>query len=406
MSIMINACVVGLGKRGFDLLKCVLLKNKDLNIVAVCDVYEDRIEKALEQVKEAGQNAKGFTDYKEALKTENLNAVYVFTDWASHTDIAIHAMKKGIAVASEVGCEYSLENCYELVRVQEETSTPYMLVENCCWGESELLITSMARKNLFGTIVHCSGSYSHDLRNEVAYGHETRHYRFDNYQRRCCDNYPTHDLGPIAKLLDINRGNRILTVSSFASKAAGLEEYIKDREDATEEMKNTTFNQGDIITTVLTCQNGETILLRLDTTLPRSYGRDFTVRGTKGMYTQDPNLIFFDGDEENIDTVQFLKDNIDNAAKYKEHLPDFWKNVTPEAREAGHDGMDWFAYKAFSDALIKGDEMTIDVYDAATWMAVSVLSEISISQGGAPQAMPDFTKGKWIKRPSKDVCKL
>lgn len=403
---MINACVVGLGKRGFDLLKCVLLKNKDLNIVAVCDVYEDRIEKALEQVKEAGQNAKGFTDYKEALKTENLNAVYVFTDWASHTDIAIHAMKKGIAVASEVGCEYSLENCYELVRVQEETSTPYMLVENCCWGESELLITSMARKNLFGTIVHCSGSYSHDLRNEVAYGHETRHYRFDNYQRRCCDNYPTHDLGPIAKLLDINRGNRILTVSSFASKAAGLEEYIKDREDATEEMKNTTFNQGDIITTVLTCQNGETILLRLDTTLPRSYGRDFTVRGTKGMYTQDPNLIFFDGDEENIDTVQFLKDNIDNAAKYKEHLPDFWKNVTPEAREAGHDGMDWFAYKAFSDALIKGDEMTIDVYDAATWMAVSVLSEISISQGGAPQAMPDFTKGKWIKRPSKDVCKL
>lgn len=403
---MINACVVGLGKRGFDLLKCVLLKNKDLNIVAVCDVYEDRIEKALEQVKEAGQNAKGFTDYKEALKTENLNAVYVFTDWASHTDIAIHAMKKGIAVASEVGCEYSLENCYELVRVQEETGTPYMLVENCCWGESELLITSMARKNLFGTIVHCSGSYSHDLRNEVAYGHETRHYRFDNYQRRCCDNYPTHDLGPIAKLLDINRGNRILTVSSFASKAAGLEEYIKDREDATEEMKNTTFNQGDIITTVLTCQNGETILLRLDTTLPRSYGRDFTVRGTKGMYTQDPNLIFFDGDEENIDTVQFLKDNIDNAAKYKEHLPDFWKNVTPEAREAGHDGMDWFAYKAFSDALINGDEMPIDVYDAATWMAVSVLSEISISQGGAPQAMPDFTKGKWIKRPSKDVCKL
>lgn len=403
---MINACVVGLGKRGFDLLKCVLLKNKDLNIVAVCDVYEDRIEKAIEQVKEAGQNAKGFTDYKEALNTENLNAVYVFTDWASHTDIAIHAMKKGIAVASEVGCEYSLENCYELVRVQEETGTPYMFVENCCWGESELLVTAMARKNLFGTIVHCSGSYSHDLRNEVAYGHETRHYRFDNYQRRCCDNYPTHDLGPIAKLLDINRGNRILTVSSFASKAAGLEEYIKDRKDATEEMKNTTFNQGDIITTVLTCQNGETILLRLDTTLPRSYGRDFTVRGTKGMYTQDPNLIFFDGDEENIDTVQFLKDNIDNASKYKEHLPDFWKNVTPEAREAGHDGMDWFAYKAFSDALINGDEMPIDVYDAATWMAVSVLSEISISQGGAPQSMPDFTRGKWIKRPSKDVCKL
>ncbi len=403
---MINACIVGLGKRGFDLLKCVILKNEDINVVAVCDVYEDRISAALEIVEKTGQNATGFTDYKEALSTESVDAVYIFSDWASHTDIAIYAMKKGIAVASEVGCEYSLENCYELVRTQEETGTPYMLVENCCWGKSELLVTAMARRNLLGTIVHCSGSYSHDLRKEVAYGHETRHYRFDNYQKRCCDNYPTHDLGPIAKLLDINRGNRILSVSSFASKAAGLEEYIKDREDATEEMKNTKFNQGDIITTVLTCQNGETILLRLDTTLPRSYSRDFIVRGTKGMYTQDPNLFFFDGEKENIDTVKFLEDNLNNGTKYEEYLPDFWKNITPEAREAGHDGMDWFAYKAFSDALQQGKEMPIDVYDAATWMAVSVLSEISISQGGAPQAMPDFTRGKWITRQRKDVCEL
>lgn len=111
-------------------------------------------------------------------------------------------------------------------------------------------------------------AYSHDLRNEIAYGHVNHHYRFDNYANRCCDNYPTHELGPIAKLLDINRGNRIVSVSSFASKAVGLEEYIKTREDATEEMKNTKFIQGDIVTTVLTCAGGETILLRLDTTLP------------------------------------------------------------------------------------------------------------------------------------------
>lgn len=403
---MINACVVGLGKRGYDLLKCVLLKNKDVNVVAVCDIYEDRIESALSAIEKAGQKAKGFTDYKKALGTEGINAVYIFSDWASHTDIAVYAMKKGIAVASEVGCEYSLENCYKLVKTQEETGTPYMFVENCCWGKSELMATAMARKNLFGTIVHCSGSYSHDLREEVAYGHVTRHYRFDNYAKRCCDNYPTHDLGPIAKLLNINRGNKILTVSSFASKAASLKEYIASREDATDEMKNTEFKQGDIITTVLTCTNGETILLRLDTNLPRSYGRDFTVRGTKGMYTQDPNLFFFDGDEENFDTVKFLEDNLNNGAKYEEYLPDFWKDISPEAKEAGHDGMDWFAYKAFSDALIEGKEMPIDVYDAATWMAVSVLSEISISQGGAPQAMPDFTNGKWITRPGKDVCKL
>ena len=403
---MIKACVVGLGNRGFHLISEVLLKNSDINIVAVCDVYEDRIKRAADVVKAAGQYAEGFTDYKRALDTKGVDAVFVFSDWYSHTEIAIYAMKKGIAVASEVGCEYTLENCYKLVKSQEETGVPYMFVENCCWGREELLATSMVRKNLLGTIVHCAGSYSHDLRNEIAYGHVNRHYRYDNYVKRCCDNYPTHDLGPIAKLLNINRGNRIVSVSSFASKAAGLTEYIQTRDDATEEMKKAQFKQGDIITTVLTCAGGETILLRLDTTLPRSYSRDFTVRGTKGMYMQDTNSFFFDGEEETFEPVKFYEKNLNNGVNYEEHLPEIWKKVTAEALAAGHGGMDWFAYKAFTDALKNGTPMPIDVYDAATWQAVSVLSELSIQQGGAPQAMPDFTNGKWIYRPSLDVCEL
>ena len=403
----IKACVVGLGNRGYDIIRGVLLKNDDIEIISVCDVYEDRIARAAEKIKEAGSEPRGFTDYKEALAVKGLNAVFIFSDWSSHTEIAVYAMKQGLPVASEVGCEYSVENCLRLVKTQEETGTPYMFVENCCWGKEELLATSMARKKLFGTVVHCSGAYAHDLRNEIAYGHINRHYRFDNYLNRCCDNYPTHELGPIAKLLDINRGNRILTVSSFASKSAGLEEYISTRGDATEEMKSARFAQGDIITTVLTCAHGETVLLRLDTTLPRSYSRDFTVRGTKGMYMQDTNTVFLDGDEEFYEPVKYYEKALNNAVQFEnDYLPDIWKIITPEAQRAGHGGMDWFAYKGFTDALINKTEMPIDVYDAAVWQAVSVLSEISVKQGGAPQAMPDFTNGKWFKRARRDVCSL
>ena len=119
---------------------------------------------------------------------------------------------------------------------------------------------------------------------------------------------------------------------------------------------------------------------------------------------QDTNMVFFDGDEESYDTVNYMRTNINNAAKYEqEFLPDIWKEITPEAMLAGHGGMDWFVYKAFVDALINKEEMPIDVYDGATWQAVGVLSEIYIRQGGAPQAMPDFTNGKWFKRPRKDV---
>ena len=405
--IMIKACVIGLGARGHFLLKKAILKNSDIEVVAVCDFYEDRVAKALELVKEADGDAKGYTDYKVALNVPGLDAAFIFTDWSTHTEIAIYAMNKGIAAASEVGCEYSLENCYELVRTQEKTGTPYMFMENCCWNKDELLATAMARKNMFGTIIHCSGAYGHDLRKEVAYGHVNRHYRFDNYSNRCCENYPTHELGPIAKLLDINRGNRILTVSSFATKSSGIQEYIRTCDDATEEMKNARFKQADIVTTVLTCAGGETILLRLDTSLPRSYSREFTVRGTKGLYVQDTNSVFLDGDKEFWHPTEYCRENLNNAKKYeKEFLPEIWKNVTPEVLDAGHGGMDWFAYKAFTDALKNKTAMPIDVYDSAVWQAVSVLSEISIANGGMPQAMPDFTGGKWIKRPRLDVCEL
>ena len=404
---MIKSCVIGLGQRGYSLLKNVLLKNPDISIVSVCDVWQDRVDSAVKLVSSAGHNVRGFLDWKEALDVAGIEAVFIFSDWNTHTEIAVYAMEKGIAVASEVGCEYSLNNCHLLVKTQERTGTPYMFMENCCYNRDELLATSLARHGVLGTIIHCSGTYGHDLREEIAYGHVNRHYRFDNYLLRNCENYPTHELGPISKILDINRGNKIVSVTSVASKAAGLEEYIATRDDATDEMRAAKFKQGDIVHTLITCSGGETILLRLDTTLPRSYDREFTVRGTKGLYTQTLNAVYLDGEKEYWEPSEFAKNNLNNARAYEEkYLPSLWKNITPEQQQAGHGGMDWFAYKAFTDALKSGSPMPIDVYDAAVWQAVSVLSEISVAQGGAPQSMPDFTAGKWIKRKRLDVCDM
>lgn len=400
---MLKACVIGLGNRGFSLLRSVIINNEDIEVISICDIYDDRIARAKEVVPQANC----FTDYKEALNQKGIDIAFVFTGWELHAEISIYAMEKGIAVACEVGSEYSLENCFNLVRTQERTGTPYMLMENCCWNKEELLATAMARKGFFGEIVHCSGAYGHDIREEAVYGHVNRHYRFDNYKNRCLDNYPTHELGPIAKLLDINRGNRILTVSSFASKSAGLMEYIKTRPDATEEMKNTIFKQGDIVDTILTCANGETIRLCLDTSLPRTYSRQFTVRGTRASYHQDFNAVFVDGETEYWSMPEYLSKNMNNAKKYHdEYLPKLWKDVTPEILKAGHGGMDWFCYKAFTDAVKNKTEILVDVYDSAVWQAVGVLSEISIKNGGAPQAMPDFTNGKWMHRKRLDVCEL
>jgi predicted dehydrogenase len=399
--------LIGHGCRGWGLLE-ILLSLDDVDVIAVCDKYDDRAQSAFDKVKEKRGNEPFMTtDYKELLKTEGLDAVLISTDWELHIPIAIDAMNAGVAVALEVGGAYSVQDCFDLVDTWEKTKVPFMFMENCCYNRDELLATAMARKGLFGRIVYCSGSYSHDLRNEVTRGKENRHYRLRNYLTRNCENYPTHELGPIAKLLNINRGNRILSLVSVASCAAGLEQYVADHPELVEKdptLKDRRYNQGDVVSTILTCAGGETIYLKLDTTLPRSYSREFTVRGTKGAYFMDTNTVFMDGDKEYFDPTQVAKQYLDNACGYNsEYMPDCWKEMTEEKRKFGHGGMDAIMFDRFIKCYLEGREMEIDVYDAAAWMCISCLSEKSIAEGGAVQQIPDFTNGTWLIRKPKAV---
>ena len=401
--------VIGLGQRGRILTESVLCNMGDVEITAVCDAYKDRCEEVAGIVeKKKGKKPLCFTDYKELLENKCVDAVFVATAWEYHADIAAEAMFRGKITALEVGGAYTGEDCWKLVNAYEKTKTPFMFMENCCFDRSEMMITAMVRDGLFGEIVHCSGAYGHDCREEITHGVNLRHYRLRNYIKRNCDNYPTHELGPIAKILDINRGNRMVSLVSVASKAAGIKQYVKDNPDTVDRsLLDVNFRQGDIVNTIITCANGETILLRLDTTLPRFYNREITVRGTKGLYEMSGNLVMFGGGKINEDMPsdsKFYTENINNLNKYENrYLPEKWKNITREEIEAGHGGMDAYEFRVFVDAIKSGGEMPIDVYDAASWMSISYLSEISIQRGGASVECPDFTSGKWLMRERKDV---
>ena len=300
---------------------------------------------------------------------------------------------------------YTVEECWSLVDTWEKTRVPFMFMENCCYNRDELLATAIARKGLFGRIVHLSGAYAHDLRTEVTGGKENRHYRLRNYLARNCENYPTHELGPMAKILDINRGNRMVSLVSVASKSFGMEQFVEDRRDTivNKDLIGVDFAQGDIVNTIITCENGETMTLKLDTSLPRSYSREFCVRGTKGLYEQDINGVYFDGQPEFWTRLEYIDKYRDTANKYSSMLPNAWQEITKEALEAGHGGMDYVELRDFVDRLKSGEEMMCDVYDAAAWMVITALSEKSIKEGGAPQQIPDFTRGAYKTRPSADV---
>ena len=401
--------MIGLGQRGMGLLGSILACD-EADVVAVCDVYEDRRADGAKFVKEKrGVDVKTYEDYRALIDDKNVEAVVIATSWDEHTRMAVYSMKAGKYTAVEVAGAYDLEDCWQLVRTYEETKTPIMMLENCCFDRFELLSTSLVRSGKLGKIVYCHGAYAHELRGEVLGGNVNRHYRLKNYELRNCENYPTHELGPIAKVLNINRGNKMLSLTSVATKSWGLTECAKSDRSPDPSLKDTEFTQGDIVVTTITCAGGEVITLRLDTSLPRCYSREFTVRGTKGLCEQDTNMVLLETDKflhDDYEAIKTVEKHMNCAEEYKEYLPEIWRDMTEEEKTLGHGGMDYLEFKAFFKAVLEGTEMPIDVYDMAAWMAITPLSEQSIAHGGMPQAIPDFTRGKWMYRPTLDVTPL
>ena len=397
---------IGLGPRGKGFLSMVARHfQEQAEVVAVCDVYPDRAEIGIETAKkENGQTPKAYVNYEELLADKNVEMVVISAAWEAHIPLAIAAMRAGKITAMEVGGAYSLDDCWELVRTQEQTKMPFVFMENCCYGERELFVTNMVRNGALGEISYCHGSYCHDLRDEICDGVKNRHYRLRNYLSRNCDNYPTHQLGPIAKLLNVNRGNRLLTISTMASKSRGLSAFVQGKEEYAF-LQDKTFAQGDVVQSLIKCADGTLISLKLDTTLPRAYSREFSVSGTKGLYSELGDVCLVEGDGFN--HHMNMSEYYNTAKNYKEkYQSPLWRNITQEEKNAGHGGMDYLMFKDIITKVINGEEMPMDVYDAATWMSITCLSEASIAKGGAPVEIPDFTSGNWIMREPKDVVPM
>ncbi len=381
--------VIGLGQRGDQLMKEVFVSHDAVVVTALCDTYEDRVETAAQRVVEAGYPEPFKTaDYKEVLNKDLVDCVVVAASWNKHIDMTVDCLEAGIPCGCEIGGCETLDECFKLVEAYERTKTPFMFMENCCYGRYELMVLNMVRQGVFGEIVHCSGGYHHDLRHEVSHGKELRHYRLNEYLTRNCENYPTHELGPIAQVLDINRGNRFVSLTATSSKSAGLHEFVKEKKADDTELLNAKWAQGDIVTTVIKCERGETIVLTLDTTLPRNfYSRGFTVRGTKGMFEESTQSVFIDNGEQK----ESRDENLNNVEKFTEKYDhEVWKKYLSDGVQGGHGGMDYLVYSDFFDCVKNNKPMPIDAYDAAAWMCITPLSEKSIANGSIPMEIPDF----------------
>lgn len=403
---------IGIGARGTGQL-ALTLKRKDIVVTAVCDIDGDRLTNASKMVEDAGMKkpesyGAGPYDYQNLLKSDSVDAVIISTPWVWHTPMAIDAMEAGKAVGLEVAGAFDIQECWALVDAYEKTKTPFMILENVAYRRDIMAVLNMVRQNLFGEIVHLQGGYQHDLRHVKfnngqqlygggvefgAKGYSEARWRTDHSVNRNGDLYPTHGLGPVANYIDNNRGNRFVYLTSTASKARGLHEYVIEHPQGGEShpSADVEFQLGDIVTTVIKCAKGETIVLTHDTSLPRPYDLGFRVQGTDGIWMDVNNGIYVEGQSP----AHEWESDAEYMKKYDHPL---WKKYESDSAGAGHGGMDFFVIHAFVEALKRNEEMPMDVYDCVSWAAVTCMTEQSIANGSQPVHFPDFTRGKWISR--------
>ena len=345
-------------------------------------------------------------DYKNLLALQEVDAVIIATPWLWHTRMTVDAMEAGKYAGVEVSASNTLEECWDLVNTHERTGTHMMILENVNYRRDVLAVLNMVKQNVFGEMVHYRCGYQHDLRHvkfndgKTAYGKGVEFgekgiseskWRTGHSVKRNADVYPTHGLGPVAIMADVNRGNRFVSMTSHATKGIGLHNYIVGQGGTEHPNAKIKFKQGDVITSTINTANGETIIITHDCNLPRPYSLGFRVQGANGLWEVDGSRIYVEGKSEphQWDDAKLWLEQYDHP---------LWKKYGAYALNAGHGGMDFFVLNSFVESAKQNIASPLDAYDAAAWSAVTPLSEASIANNGEPQDFPDFTRGLWIKR--------
>ena len=407
----VKIAIIGVGLRGQNHL-ALLLKRDDVDLVAICDVDPRMLEMAKAMITKSGKPMpKIFTGdnnaWKKMLQLKEIKAVIIATPWEWHKPMIISSLEAGLKyVATEVILGITLQDHWDVVRAAEKYDAHVMMLENVCYRRDVLAVLNMVRQGVFGEILHLQGGYQHDLR-EVKFndgvnpygggvefnekGFSEARWRTNHSVHRNGELYPTHGIGPVAQCININRGNRFLKLNSFATKSRGLHKYVVDHGGENHPNAKVNFRLGDIVTTTIDCANGETIILQHDTNSPRPYSLGFRVQGTNGLWMDINNSIYVEGKSK--------PHQWDNAKAWLEKYDHpLWKKYGSDAEGAGHGGMDFFVIHAFLESVKRGTPTPLDVYDAATWSAITPLSEQSIELGNETIDFPDFSGGKWMTR--------
>ncbi|MGL4993585.1 MAG: Gfo/Idh/MocA family protein [Bacteroidales bacterium] len=408
----VRVAFVGLGMRGPGAVKRFTYI-PGVEIVALCDFYEESAQKCQKALQEASMPKaaiySGENGYKELCKREDIDLVYIATDWLHHFPVAELAMQSGKHVAIEVPSAMTLKECWALVDLSETTRKHCFILENCCYDWYEMNTLNMAQNGVFGEVIRAQGAYIHNLEPFWDYywkkdSTDLLGWRLEYNMKHRGDVYATHGLGPVAQALDIHRGDRMKTLVAMDTKSVIGKELVEQRTGKPCE----DFRNGDHTTTMIRTENGKVIEIQHNVMTPQPYNRLYQLTGTKGFANKYPTQGYaLDASQMAASGVQPVVDKLDShsfmqkedmdalVAKYRH--PILVKYGEMAKKVGGHGGMDFIMDARLIYCLQNGLPLDMDVYDLAEWCCLAELGEMSMDNNCAAVAFPDFTRGEWNK---------
>jgi predicted dehydrogenase len=397
---------IGLGNRGSEAVRRI--RNlENIEVKAICDIRPERTQASVDSFTAPQQKPavySGSADaWKKMCERDDIDLIYICTPWNLHAQMALYAMEHGKHVATEIPAALTVDDCWKLVETSERTKKHCMMLENTCYDFFELLTLNMARQGYFGDIVHVEGAYIHDIYDSLF----DKNKRYELWRlkenERNGNLYPTHGLGPIAQVLDLNRGDKMDYLISMSSNDFMLEaraQKLSQEDPAFKQFGGKHF-RGNMNTTTVRTAKGKTIMLQHDVTSPRVYSRLHLISGTKGSAQKYPVL---EGDKGRISQGHEWLSDADYAAIEEKYRPQIVTRIGELAKKVGgHGGMDFLMDWRLIDCLRNGLPLDQDVYDAASWSVITPLSEWSVAHRSNSIDVPDFTRGGWKNNKPLDI---